>query len=110
MELNDIYSVTRDEYTGFLYQIKPECRLTQIEEQDDCQIIKTLSSKSGRHFCSRIIYKNGEEAYYAFEMPDAEERNDKYVAIEQYVLETKEEVQSFLDIMAKFKKQGVSND
>lgn len=110
MELNELYKVTRDEYTGFLYQIKPECRLTQVEKLDNCQIIKTVSNKSGRHFCSRVIYEDGNEEYYAFEMPDKEERNDKTIAIDRYVLETKEEVQAFMDIMAKYRKQGAKND
>ena len=53
---NSIYEVTRDDYKGFVNQIKPECRDVRIEEIGDIHIAaKIYSKKTGKCLCSNMI-------------------------------------------------------
>lgn len=73
---NDIYEVSRDEYVGFLYQIKPGAYFSETLEENDYFFIKVYSKNSGKHLCTRIMPKteNEEGHYYIFNMPNDDER------------------------------------
>ena len=89
---NSIYEVTREDYKGFVNQIKPECRDVKIEK------IGTT------HVAAKVFSKKTGEKYYIFEMPDWDERCEP-VPVRKLVLETKEEVQAFFDAIAKLQKE-----
>ena len=107
---NSIYEVTREDYKGFVNQIKPECRDVKIEKIGTTHVAaKVFSKKTGKCLCSRVSYSvdYGEpepEKYYIFEMPDWDERCEP-VPVRKLVLETKEEVQAFFDAIAKLQKE-----
>lgn len=107
--ISDIYEVTRDEYVGFLDQIKPECRDTQIIGQGEPYTELNIFSLDGkRHFATRTINEDGEEKYYVIDMPlDEERKPPKHVR--KIILDTKEEVQAFVNILAKIQKEKDSN-
>ena len=101
---NDIYEVSRDEYVGFINQINPNMRVLKQEEDNGTKLLKIYSSMSGHLLCSREIYPDNTEHYYIFEMPLVEER----VAakpVRKVVLENKEEVQAFFDILSQLTKE-----
>lgn len=113
---NSIYEVTRNEYKGFVEQIKPEYRRVEVIEIDKRHTAsKIFSKKTGKCLCSRVSYTANygdpePEKYYVFEMPEKEERQAP-VPKQQIVLETKEEVQTFFDFLAKkTKKENNKND
>lgn len=99
---NDIFEVSRDEYKGFVAQIKPECRETKIETKDsEVKEISIFSTKTKKKLCSRQLDSEGFETYYVFEMPDDDERRAAK-PVQKFTLNTKEEVQAFINIMNKF--------
>ena len=108
---NSIYEVTRNDYKGFVEQIKPECRRVEIEEVDKKHIAtKIFSINTGKCLCSRVTYSANygtpePEKYYIFEMPENYERQAP-IPKQQIVLKTKEEVQAFFDFLAKNKKEN----
>ena len=113
---NSIYEVTRNEYKGFIEQIKPEHRRVETVEIDDRHTAtKTFSINTGKCLCSRLTYiaDYGEpepEKYYIFEMPENYERQAP-IPKRQIVLESKEEVQAFFDFLAKqIKEEKNKND
>lgn len=105
---NEIYEVNRDQYAGFMSEIKPECLDVEVSHLEDCTIIKVQSKKTGKHLCSRIIPEEAEEHYYIFNMPDGDERQ-RGRPVRKITLETKEEVQTFFDALSKVMK-GEKND
>jgi len=115
--MNDksIYEVSRNEYKGFVEQIKPECRRVEIRKVDETHTAAEIFSiNTGKCLCSRITYSAdyGEpepEKYYVFEMPEKYERQAP-IPKQQLVLKTKEEVQAFFDFLAKkIKKENNKN-
>lgn len=107
---NSIYEVTRDDYKGFVSQIKPECRDVRIEEINDTHIAaKIYSKKTGKCLCSRIAYSADygdpdPEKYYIFEMPDNDERCAP-IPVQRITLTSKEEVQAFFDAIKKLQEE-----
>ena len=91
---NSIYEVTREDYKGFVNQIKPECRDVKIEEIGTTHVAaKIYSKKTGKCLCSRVSYSvdYGEpepERYYIFEMPEDDERQAP-VPVQKIVLNSK---------------------
>ena len=63
--------------------------------------ISIFSTKTKKKLCSRQIDSEGFETYYVFEMPDDDERRAAK-PIQKFTLNTKEEVQAFINIMNKF--------
>ena len=112
-----LFSVTRNEYKVFVEQIKPECRRVEtIELNRTSTAVKVFSKKTGKCLCSRVSYEplvEGEERrpeeYYIFEMPDDDERQ-AYKPKAQLVLETREEVQAFVNLMSKLQKEKEQNN
>lgn len=105
---NSIYEVTRDEYVGFIDQIKPEVRLCETVQEDKYNIINVYSVETGTRFAARVIpiaLENEGEHYYIYNMPlDSERRSPK--AVRKIVLESKEEVQAFVDVLSKWQKEN----
>ena len=111
---NSIYEVYRDDYKGFVNQIKPECREIKIEDIGTTHVaFKIFSKKNNKCLCSRVACKpesgfEEPEKYYIFEMPDDDERCAP-IPVYKLNLESKEEVQAFFDAVAKLQKEH-SND
>lgn len=110
-----IFEVTRDEYKGFVEQIKPECRRIEVEQIDPIHIAaKIYSVNTGKCLCSRMAY-NAEygdpepEKYYVFEMPEPYERQAPIPKL-QITLTTKEEVQAFFNFISEQQKKEKNND
>ena len=105
---NSIYEVTRDEYAGFIGQLnKQMCDVEQFFE-DGITIMKIKSKATGMHFCTRIIPEDDIEHYFIFNMPADNERIAPK-PVRKVTLETKEEVQTFFDILNKIQR-GENND
>lgn len=107
---SSIYEVTRDDYKGFVNQIKPEYRDVKIEEIGDTHIAaKIYSKKTGKCLCSRVAYSADygdpdPEKYYIFEMPDDDERCAP-IPVQRITLTSKEEVQAFFDAVKKLQEE-----
>ncbi len=111
--IDDIYEVTRDEYIGFVEQIKPDARDVQVVHIDDDHVAAHIYSKNtGKHLCSRVACsnesKNEPERYYVINMPEPEERKPP-IPKRKIVLTTKEEVQALMDFLSKKSKEGKGN-
>ena len=104
---NSIYEVSRDEYAGVVAQINPQFADVEKYYEQNCTIIKIVSKK-GVHFTTRIIPDEGEEGYYVFNLPSAEESLPPK-AVRKITLETKEDVQAFFDILNKLQEAN-NND
>ena len=109
MESN-IFEVSRNEYKGFVEEIKPECRRVEVVQiSNNHMAAKIYSKKTGKCLCSRVAYcgKSDEpepEKYYIFEMPDDDE-SQASIPVRQLVLSSKEEVQAFFDALSKLNKE-----
>lgn len=99
----EIYEVERDQYVGLVGEMKQDCFDMEKEYQEQDIVIKLVSKKTGELITKRIIHKNSNEQYYIYKLPDAEERLASKI-ISQYKLETKEEVQTFFDILNKLQR------
>ena len=114
-ELNEIYEVSRDEYIGFLEQIKTDCKETEIIGRGEPYTELNVFSKDGqRHFTTQTIISKEEDEpseikYYIFDMPLPEERCAPKI-VRKMTLTSKEEVQAFLDVLAKIQKGEDKND
>lgn len=100
---NNIYEVTRDEYVGFLDQIKADARNVVITKSEHAICQNIFSKKTGILLCSLERYIDDEEDeyhYYVYNMPLNEERREPK-QIRKIVLQTKEEVQSFINLFNK---------
>ena len=109
---NNIFSVSRKEYTAFIEQIKNECKRVEVEKLDKwTTATKVYSIKTNKCLCSRVSSENRVEGqehiperYYVFEMPDADERKAPIPKI-RLNLETREEVQAFFNAISKMRKE-----
>ena len=103
----EIYQVDRDEYISFVNQIKPGCGELKIVENNDYTIANIHSKKTDMLLCAREIPKDEdkETLYYIYNLPENDERCAAK-PVRKIVLETKEEVQTFFDILSKLQKDG----
>lgn len=102
-----IFEVSRDDYKYFIETIKSETKNIITEKLDDWhEVTKIFSKKTGKCLASRITHIPYEdearepEKYYIFELPNDDERMAPIPHM-KIVLETKEEVQAFLDGIKK---------
>ncbi len=109
MNNKELYEVTRDEYVGFLDQIKPECRNVEKVEEDNIVTLNVYSKKTNKLLCSRVAPQDDHEYYYVINMPDDDERCAAKPK-RKIVLETREEVQAFFDILNKIQHGETAND
>ena len=98
----EVYEVTRDEYVGFISQIKPEFLEREIYENPESKEIRIVSKDGKRHFASMFALEN-EAKYYVFEMPKDDERQAAK-PVRKIVLETKEEVEHFFKALKELQK------
>lgn len=101
--MNEIYEVERDQYAGLIGEMKTECFNMDTSYMEDTTIVTLTSKKTGKMVTKRIIYEDGNEQYYIYDLPE----NDERLApkkIRKYELQTKEEVQTFFDILNKIQK------
>lgn len=100
----DIYEVEKEDYVGFLSQIKPNSLEKQVIENPNCTIFNFNSKLTNKLLCSHEIYQDDKkEYYYIYKMPDDQERCEP-PRIKKLHLETREEVQAFFDIISKLQK------
>ena len=110
--MNDmsLFEVSREEYKQFVKRIKPGCgEIANEEINRHAMATKIMSKKTGKCLCSRVCYDDETpEQYYIFEIPDADE-SQEYIPCKKVVLETREQVQAFFDVMAKLSKENKEN-
>jgi len=103
---NSVYEVERDDYAAFIGQLNKSMMDVENYVEQNYTFLKIKSRKTGKHLSTRIIsHEDGEEKYFIFQMPDDDER----VApkpIRKITLETKEEVQAFLNALGKLQEKG----
>ena len=102
---DEVYEVTRDEFKGFMDELKPDC--FDYEEYgyvEDDREIKITSKDGKRHFASIKSYFHDEDEiinhHYIYEMPHEDERQASKV-IRKITLGSKEDVQAFFEILNK---------
>ena len=114
MNVNDsIFEVSRADYQGFVEIIKPEFRNVETIDLDKWHVAtKIFSKKTNKCLCSRVTYTgptdedtHEPERYYIFEMPEDEERQPP-TPKRRIVLESKEEVQAFINGLSLLQKEG----
>lgn len=107
---NSIYEVSRDEYAGYISQLKKDEMNVEKYYEDNMIITKIVSKNTGIHLCSAIGVVENEEVethYYVFNMPLPEERIPPKPVL-KVTLDTKEAVQAFFNALNKL--QGDKND
>ena len=106
---DSIYEVTRDEYACFMGQINKKKVEVKIEQIPDYKAIKVYSKKTKTHLCTRTVPQEEKEQldehYYIFNDPDKSEMQQPK-PVQKIVLETREEVQTFFEILSKLSKKG----
>ena len=111
---DEIYEVSRDEFVGFIAQIKPECFTHTIDTHYDEdtynineQIVHIVSADDERRF-AKIVSTEEETRQYVYEMPRNEERQAAK-PVRKITLGTKEDVQAFFNALQQIqenKKNG----
>ena len=109
MTISEIYEVSRDEYIGFVEQIKPEARRVEVKQLDDNHVAANIySTTTNKHLCARVACCNENlqepERYYVIEMPEDFERKPP-IPKRKIVLKTKEEVQALFNYLSKKQKE-----
>ena len=110
---DEIYEVSRDEFKGFMDQIRPECFIYKeygygYDSYDSTREIKIYSADETRHFAS-IKSIDGNPKYYVYEMPHDDERRAPK-RIMKVTLETQEEVQDFFNALNTLQNRGDKDD
>lgn len=105
----EIYEVTRDEFKGFLDELKPECVDYRICQTGEDKIIRIFAKDNINRLFAEQILQEGDAKYYIYEMPKNEERQAAK-PIRKIILESKEEVQKFFEILGKIQKGEYSDD
>lgn len=104
----ELYSVTRDEYVGFVKQLIPQNMHTEhIENDDETASLKIYANRDDTLLAEQYLNSDGIYEYYVYNMPANEDRCAAK-PVQKIVLETKEEVQAFFDILQKV--TGKKND
>lgn len=102
----DLFEVTRDDYVGFLDQIKRDCKTVKKSTRDNLNVLEVYSKNTDKLLCARTVNADdNSEKFYIYNMPEIEERQAS-PARRKIVLETKEEVQAFFDILSKVSKNN----
>lgn len=99
--IDEIYEVGRDEFVGFLKQLKRDC--VCITSDNDGLLYTSIDKK--RTFAALVNNTNDDSyKYYVIDMPLPEERIAAK-PIRKITLETQEEVQAFFDILNRLKEK-----
>lgn len=106
---DEVYEVTRDEFKGFMDQIKSDCFdyetyriFSENTNNVESQEIKIVSKDDKRLF-AKVTSTTDEVHYYIYEMPTAEERCAPK-AVRKIILESPEEVKAFFEALNKIQK------
>lgn len=105
----EVYMVTRDEFKGFIDELKPECIEYKVYQNEDMKVIRIFAKDDYERCFAEQVIKPEEIIYFIYELPKDEERNAPK-PIRKVVLETKEEVQRFFEILAQIQKGEQPND
>lgn len=101
---NSIYEVQREDYRNFIEQLNKEMMDTEVYSYQNCLFTKVFSKKTKKHLSSRVSDSDlEEERYFIFNYPDDDERIEPKPVL-KINLETREEVQEFLNAIAKIQK------
>lgn len=93
--------VERDDYVAFLGQLNKKMMDTEENISGDCLTLKVVSQMTGKPLCARTInQETSEEQYFIYNDPEPEERVSPKPVL-QIKLESREEVQHFLDALNK---------
>lgn len=97
-EYLNIYEVERDEYVGYVAQLKKDMvHSTQIQNDDDTSYLKIYSNTTDTLLAEQ--YFDGENLhYFIYVMPEDNERQAA-PAVRRIVLETPEEVEAFFKVL-----------
>ena len=97
----ELYSVTRDEYVGFVKQLIPQNMHTEhIENDDETASLKIYANRDDTLIAEQYLNTDGIYEYYVYNMPANEDRCEAK-PVQKIVLETQEEVQAFFGILQK---------
>lgn len=109
---DELYEVSRNEYTVFVHRVKPEARDIHEYGTPDGTIHTELWSKnSGIRLCGRTSNPITEEKerYYIWEYPAIEEAQEWSPPAYRVVLETPQQVQAVLDGLKKLHEEQEKN-
>ena len=97
----ELYSVTRDEYVGFVKQLIPQQMHTEhIENDDGTASLKIYANRDDTLIAEQYLTSDECYEYYIYNMPNnADRRAPK--PVQKIVLETPEEVKAFFDILSQ---------
>jgi len=102
---NDIYEVDREEYKTFIGQLDTTKTHTEESWVKQLHIIKVISNKTNIHLCSRVCDAElEEEHYFIFNYPNEDERIVPKPIL-HIKLNSREEVQEFLNAISKIQKE-----
>ena len=103
--MEDIYEVTRDEYTGFIMELNKAMMDVTISYEEDLAIEKIFSKKTGKLLCTRVLSNEEEPHYFIYDMPEQEEKIPPK-AVLKINITTKEEAQSLFDALNKMQLEA----
>lgn len=102
---NSIYEVEREDYKAFLGQLNFSMMDHEEYSLEDCEFVKIISKKTGKHLCTRVAdNKEQKEHYFIFEYPASDERIEPK-PVWKINLNTKEEVQGFFNALSQLQKE-----
>ena len=104
MNNREIYEVGRADYAAFVEGIKPSARDIRIEEEGATVFTNIYSASRNMLLCGRASNPDIPEKYYIYASPTAEESQPQ-IPKTRLVLETREQVQAFFDIISKLQKE-----
>lgn len=103
--IDEIYEVERDEFVGFLKQLKKDCVCITSDNYGQINQLLYTSIDKERIFAALVNNTNDDSyKYYVIDMPLPEERIAAK-PIRKITLETQEEVQAFFDILNSLKEK-----
>lgn len=102
----EVFEVSKDEYTGFLAQIKKGTYYSQLEELDEShKELNIYSKKTDKLLASQVVDKEDNSLFYVYTMPDDDERKAP-PAVTKIELQSQEEVEAFFKILNEARKKN----
>lgn len=100
---DDLYEVSRSEYSGFVRSVKPEIRdIREYGDSDGTIHIELWSKTHNIRLCGRISnpQTNDPERYYIWDYPEENEMQE-WTPGRRIVLDTPQQVQAVFDAIKK---------
>ena len=108
----EIFEVTKSEYSAFVRTLKPEFRTVEVKTVDNYTYTNIYSNTTNIKLCSRKTPTQEDstekETYYIFNIPVDDERLPD-VPTMKINLKTKEEVQAFLNYISQLQKVNTND-